>query len=137
MSKGFQEMRVEGLQSLSVLEDQVRCVLSLHDAPVIREFQVCNHRAIFFGKRIQAEVQEFNIDRVCQLIGDRVIRDLDKSVIQHLVGNTALFQLVCQPVVSVAIELQPKGTPRWNAQIAQSQLLVQEVKIVGHTFSGV
>jgi len=71
------------------------------------------------------------------LIGERVICDLNESIIQHFVSNPALLQLVCQPVVRVEIELQPKGTPSRDAQIAQSQLFVQEVEIVGHTFAGV
>src|SRR3990172_1989505 len=120
MSKGFQEKWIEGLQSVSALEDQVGCVFRLHDAPVIRELQICDHRAIALGKLVQTEVQDFNIELVCQLIGDRVIRDMNKSIIQHFVGNAPLLQLVCQPVVSIEIELQTKGTPRRHTQIAQS-----------------
>src|SRR3990172_8304803 len=137
MSKGFQEMRVEGLQSVSALEDQVRCVLRLHDVPVIREFQICDHRAILLGKLIQAQVQDFDIELICQLIGDSVISDMNKSIIQHFISNAALLQLICQPVVSVEIELQPKGTPSWNTQIAQPQLIIYKVKILGHTFAAV
>ena len=137
MSKGFQEMRVEGLQSISALEDKVRCVLCLQDAPVIGEFQICDHRAILPGKLIQSKVQDINIELVCQLIGDSVISDMDKSIIQHFKGNAMLFQLVCQPVVSVEIELQSKRAPSRNAQIAQSQLLIYKVEIIGHTFAAV
>src|SRR5512141_3203391 len=46
LSKGFQEMWVEGLQSLAVFEDQVGSVLGLHDAPVITQVQVCNYWTI-------------------------------------------------------------------------------------------
>src|SRR3972149_8138173 len=132
MSKGFQEMRVEGvavapwrhLQSVSALEAQVRCVLRLHDAPVIREFQICDHRAILLGKLIQAQVQDFDIELICQLIGDSVISDMNKSMIQHFISNAALLHLICRPVVSVEIELQPKGTPSWNTQRAQPPWII-------------
>jgi len=137
MSKGFKEVWIEGLQCLAALEDQVRCVLRLHEAPVKVEFQVCDHRAVLLSERIQTQMQDFRIELVCQLIGERIISDLDKSIIQHFVSDAALFQLVCQPVVTVEIELQPKWTPSGYSQIAQSQLLIDEVEIVRHTLAAI
>jgi len=64
MSKRFQEMRVKGLQRLSLLEDQVGGILGLHDAPVIGEFQVGDDRAILLGQCVQMLVQHFHIERV-------------------------------------------------------------------------
>ena len=137
MSKGFQERRLEGLQRLSVLENQVRRVLRLHDTPVIGEVQFCDHRAILVSELVQARVQDFHLELVGQLISGDIIGDLEKGIIQHFIGNAAFLQFVGQPVVSIAVELQPKWTPGRNPQIAPSQLFVDEVEIVGPTFAAV
>jgi hypothetical protein len=137
MSKGFQKMRVEGLQRLSVLEDQVGGVFRLHDAPMIVEAQICDYRATLPSQLIQAQVQDFDIELIGDFVGNCVISNVNKSIIHHFVSDATFFQLVRQPAVSVEVELQAEGTPGWNTHIAQPQLLIHKVEIVGHTFAAV
>src|SRR5512139_428979 len=137
MSQGFQERGVEGLQRLAILEDQVCGILRLHDAPMVVQAQLCDHRAIPASKFIQPQMQRFDIELLGDFVGKGVIGDVNESIIHHFVSDAAFLQLVRQPIVSVEVELQVEGTPGRNAQIAQPQLLVHEVKIVGHTFAAV
>jgi len=137
MSQGFQEMRVERLQSFSALEHQVRRILGLQNAPVIVQLQVGDDRTILPGQLIQPSLQVLAIELICQLVGHTVICNMDEGIIYAFIGDPPFLQLTGQPVVSVEIELQPEGTPGRDPQIAQAHLLIHQVEVVGHTFAAV
>ena len=61
MSKGFQEIWVEGLQSILALEYQISGLFCLHDAPLISQFEFRDHWTIQLSKSIQALAQTFNV----------------------------------------------------------------------------
>ena len=63
-------------------------------------------------------------------MGFQPILHLDEGVIYLGKGHPAFVQLAGKPVMAVAVELEPKGSPGRNPQIAKAEFLVDEVEVV-------
>jgi hypothetical protein len=64
------------------------------------------------------------------LLSFRKIVDGHEGIVHQSIADPAPLELPRQPVVSIAVELQPERTPGWYAHIAQPQLWVDEVEVV-------
>jgi hypothetical protein len=82
------------------------------------------------GHVIQSPVKTFHLEFIGEVLGPLEILDLGKPIVQHLIADPLSSEKVGQVMVSVKVELQPEGSPGRNPQIAQSQILKDEVKIV-------
>jgi hypothetical protein len=63
------------------------------------------------------------------------ISDLGEGIVEQSKVEVAPPQLPGQPVVAIEINLQTEGTPRRNANIAQAQLFVDEIKVLVQAFA--
>lgn len=75
------------------------------------------------------------IDPVGKFLGSFYIGNLQKCVVVHTVINLFFVQLVGEQVMSVHIKLKAERRPCGNAQIAEPQLFVNEIKIVVEAFA--
>ena len=64
-----------------------------------------------------------------------VVRDLDEGVVEEGEVDPPFLEAAGQPVVPVEVELQPEGRPGRHAQVAQPEVLVDEVEVVVQTLS--
>ena len=63
------------------------------------------------------------------LCGGR-ISDGGEGVVQQGVGYVAAVQLARQPVVAIAVKLQPEGTPGGYPEVTQAEILIDEIEVV-------
>ena len=103
--QGFQKKRVEGLQSGLTAKDQVGGEFRLPDAPVVTQVQALGYRTILRDQFIQPGVQLLDIHLLHQLVGNRIIVDMGKGIIEQLKSDSFLLQLIGQPGMPVEIEL--------------------------------
>ena len=67
---------------------------------------------------------------VSDLLGAVEVLGLHQGVVEPGVNDLFSLQTAGQTVMSVEINLQPEGTPSGDADIAQSQLFIDEVKVI-------
>jgi len=60
---------------------------------------------------------------------------LHKDIIEHLKVNLFPVKRRCEQIVSVKVELQPERRPCGHSQITQSQISVNEVKVIMQTLA--
>lgn len=128
------------VQSLEVglpSEDDVGCIFSLHDAPVILKAKLLDDRAVTLGENVESLVQVLNPDTIREPLGLFKVANLKKGVVFQHVGDAFLLKLGCQPIVPVEVELQSERSPGGDPQVAETELLVDEVEIVMKTFAGI
>jgi len=126
---------IKGLQIGLVFENHIRRKLHLHQAPVIARWEMPKDGTEGLGHVIQSPVKTFHLKLLGEVLSLLEILDLGKRIVQHLIAEALSSENVGQVMMSVKIKLQPEGSPGGNPQIAQSQILKDEVKIVVKTLA--
>jgi hypothetical protein len=87
LNQGFQEIRIERLESLLVLEDQICGIFGLHDALTVRQLQVSDDRTVLLGELIQFSVQHGHVQLGSQLVGQVKVSELEECIVDLLKVN--------------------------------------------------
>ncbi len=85
---GAGQMPIDGLEIFSVLEDDIGCILSLHNAPVITQIEVFDDRAESFCKKIEPCVKQIDLEGIAEALSLTEIRYLGEGVIQDTMMDT-------------------------------------------------
>lgn len=125
---------IERAQIRLKFENHIRGKLDLHQAPMIPRREMPKDGAEHFRCLIQLPVKAFDLQGIGEVLGFLEVLDFYKRIVQKPVGEAFLLEKAGQVMVTIKIELQPKGSPGWHAQITQPQLLKNEVKIVVDAF---
>lgn len=123
-------MCIDGLEILLVFEDNIGCILRLHDAPVIAQIELFDDRAEPLCKKIELGVKLIHFKGIAQALSLAEIRYLAKGVVQEPVGDARLHQAQLQPAMSVEVDLKAKRTPRGNTYIAQTKLFIDKIEVI-------
>ncbi|MEK7275895.1 MAG: hypothetical protein AAB427_00970 [Chloroflexota bacterium] len=75
------------------------------------------------------------IELVSQAVRFGIIGDVEKSIVVQGGPNPAASQLGSEPGVPIAVELKPKGTPRRDAQVTETEVFIEKVEIVVQTLA--
>lgn len=125
---------VEGMEIALVFENHIGRELYLHQRPMVTRWKMPDHRAERFRHLIQPPMEGFDLEAISEVLGFGEILHLHKGILQKAVGEILLAEKTGQLMVSVKIELQPKGSPGGDPQIAQSQIFKEDVKVVMDAF---
>lgn len=101
-------------------KDQIGGIFRLPDAPMVAQVEGLSQRAVLQGQFFEPDMQLLWVQLLRQLIGDRVVGKMRKSIIEQVKGDAFLLQLVGQPGMSVEIKLQAKWIPGRHTEIAQT-----------------
>ena len=123
-------MCIDGLEILLVFEDNIGCILRLHDAPVIAQIELFDDRAEPLCKKIELGVKLIHFKGIAQALSLAEIRYLARGVVQEPVGDARLHQAQLQPAMSVEVDLKAKRTPRGNTHIAQTKLFIDKIEVI-------
>jgi hypothetical protein len=74
---------------------------------VIRDAKVAKDRTELLGELVQLSVNAFGLPAVGNPLRLPPVIDLGKSVVPQPLSDVALLPLTSQPVVPVAVDLQP------------------------------
>jgi hypothetical protein len=116
-------------------EDNVSGIFNLDERPIVGEGEGFNERTTPLGQNIQDLVQVGYTNLIGEFLGSGKIGQIQESIVMHGMGNRTFGEISGQPVMPVKVELQMKGTPGGDAQIAQTKEFIDKVKIVIKTFA--
>ena len=124
------ERLVEGSQVTLPLEEDVGGILDLHDAPVVLDAKSLDDRAVAVRKAVESAMQLGDGQIVGELLRSVEVGDAHEGVVEKLIVDALLGELSRQPVVAVEVDLQPEGAPGGDADVAEPELLVDEIEVV-------
>ena len=127
---GARQIVIEGLQVRLAAEDDIGRLLGLIQAPVVGDLKAGDHRTVALGERVQLLMHRLHSPLIRQALRLVPVGDLGEGMVEQSRVNVAPPPLLGQPVMAVKINLETEGTPGGNANIAQAQLLVDEIKVV-------
>jgi hypothetical protein len=137
VSEGADQFLVNRGEGLAILEDDIRSVFDLHEAPMNAGWKVLDGGKVLPHHAIQGLMQQPGVEVVCQFLGLFKVVDVYEGVFDLLKFDVFLRKLNGQEIMCVAIELQSKGRPGGHAQIAESEIFVDEIKVVVETAAGI
>jgi hypothetical protein len=132
---GPDEILVDGGQISLPSEDDIGGILGLVDAPMIDNSKMFGDWTETTGKLVQFPVQTARFPGVGDLLSPFPIADLAEGVIHNLAGDPLALQLQGQPVVPVAVDLQPAGQPSGNSHVAKTKFLIHQIEVVMQAFA--
>jgi hypothetical protein len=121
---------VEGMEVALVFENHIGRKLYLHQRPMVTRWKMPDHRAERFRHLIQPPMEGFDLEAIGEVLDFCKILHLHKGILQKTVGEILLAEKTGQLMVPVKIELQPKGSPGRDPQIAQPQIFKNDVEVV-------
>src|SRR3990170_1033439 len=124
------ERVIQGVELTLAVEDDVRDVLDLHDAPVVGGPELGSDRAIEGSEAVEGTMEVVGGKGVSQGLGAGEVSDAAEGIVQLLEGDAGLLELAGQPVVAVAVELETERCPGGHPEIAQTELGVDEVEVI-------
>src|SRR3990172_9060025 len=127
---GANQRLVEELQVLAGPKDDVGGILDLHQTPVNARAELPDDWTQFASVLIESAVELLDVEAVHDRLGLGEVVDAYEGVVLQGVADALFVELPCQPRMSVEIELQPEGGPGRDPQVAQTQVLVDEIEIV-------
>ena len=127
---GARQVLREGLQVRLATENDIGRLLGLIQTPVVGGFQAGDHRTVALGERVQLLMNLLHSPVIGQALGLAPVGDRGEGMVEQSRVDMVPPQLPRQPVMAVKINLQTEGAPGGNANIAQAQLLVDEIKVV-------
>jgi len=77
------EVRIDRLEMLLLLEDDIGCILSLHDAPVVEELELLDDGTKLLGKLIELAMQKIDLEGIREVLGFGEIRDPRKDIVNE------------------------------------------------------
>lgn len=128
---------IDGRKIALSVENNVRGIFGLHDAPVVAVLKMADHRTIQMGISIQYPVNPFYVEVVGPFLRLVKVVDVDKTIVEQGRCNALIGQLSRQLVMAVEIELETKRRPGRHAQITEAQVGVDEIKVVVQAFAAV
>ncbi len=137
VDRGAGDGLIDASQVALPVEDDIRRVLRLHDAPVVGDAECPDDGTVRLGESVESPVKSTQLDRVGELLSRGEVFNPRERVVQDPVGDVLCSHLRGQQVVTVEVELEAEGTPCGDAQIAEAKLRIDEVEIVVDAFSGV
>ncbi len=132
---GADQGLVEGAQVLLPVEDEVGGILHLHQAPVIGGSKARRDRATARGQTIKGGMQLVDREGVGERLRLGAVAEGAERIVEWFDGDAGLPELSGQPVVAVAVELQPERHPGRDPEITQTELRINEVEIVVQTLA--
>jgi hypothetical protein len=127
-----QQPRVETSQRLAAGEDQIGCVLSLVNDPII----IVAAKPSLFHQRVNLANQAVEdlapvqmAERIGQLLSGLGIVQGRKSVVSEVESDTPLEHLLFQPRVTVDIDLDGEREPSGQADVDLAQISIHEVEV--------
>src|SRR5580692_1818908 len=132
---GPNQILINGFQIGLPAEHDVGGVFGFVQAPVIRFLDLLENRAIPFGEFIELAMQKRRFPTVRQGLSGRPILNGAEGIVQQGVAYFLPVQLPRQPVVAIAIKLQPERAPGGHPHIAEPQFFIDEVEIVMQTLA--
>src|SRR5579875_2535161 len=127
---GAREMAINRLQVFTAAEDQVGRELDLIQTPVIAHLERADHRTIALRPLVQLAVQPRHRPGVSDFLRALEIFDLDESVVPSGVADLLALETAGQAVMPIEINLQAERAPGGDADVAQPQFLIDEIKVV-------
>lgn len=121
VDRGASDGLIDASQVALPVEDDIRRVLRLHDAPVVGAAEGPDDGTVRLGESVESPVKSTDIDRVGELLSRREVFNRRERVVQDPVGDVPCSQLRGRQVVAVEVELKAEGTPCGDAQIAAGQ----------------
>jgi hypothetical protein len=121
---------VDGLKVLLAAEDDIGGIFDLHDGPVVTLGKMAEDGTIRLDGLIEPVVQVIDTYRIGEFLGGLGVINGGEGVVQQRVSNAILVELARKFLMRVVVKLQAEWSPRGNAQIAESQVGQDEVKIV-------
>ena len=82
-------------------------------------------------------MQLLGLERIRKRLRPLPVVDAHKGIVGKGKADAGGSKSPRQPAVSVAIELQPEGTPGRHAQVTKADLAIDEVKVVVEALAGV
>lgn len=134
MDRRAHQFLIDRGQVIPTLEDDIHGIFYLHKAPVIRRREVPNNGTVFPGESVELPMDLSRGKGVGHALGFVKVPDIIKSVVEHLETDSLFPESGCQFIVAVVIELQTERSPGRNTQIAEPEVIKDEVKIVMKTF---
>ena len=121
---------VNGSQVSLFFKDHVRGIFCLVDAPMIGESKMFVDRTKAAGKLIQFPMNTASLPAVGNPLSPFPIADFGEGIVDQFMSDSLSAQLQRQPVVPVAVDLQPAGQPGWYPDVAKSQFFINQIKVV-------
>ena len=128
---------IQGLEGLGGAKDKIEGVLHLHQAPVVALVEGLQDRAAQLSVTVERLMQLLGLERIRKRLCPPPVIDPHKGIVGKGKADAGASESPRQPAVSVAIELQPEGTPCRHAQVTQPDLAIDEVKVVVEALAGV
>jgi len=130
MDCGADEVFVKRLKVSLAFEHDVCGIFNLHNAPVIPAGKTIHSGAICADYLLQRSVQKSGVKLIGKSLSCGDVCDTHESVVPHRIVDSLAHKLARKDGVSIAIELQPKGRPGGNTQVAQPVFRMYEIEIV-------
>ena len=128
---------VNRIKGITIVEDDVRGVFGLHNAPVNARVKPRDHWAKPLRDGVQQPVQSLDREFIGELLRFLEVVDVNESVFNLFVRNALFIELASEPVVSVEIELKAEGRPSGDAKITEAELFVDEVDVIMQASTGI
>ena len=136
MNGGSDNLVIDGFQVILTLKEDVGGVFNLHKAPMVGVVKMADNRTIEPDNFVQMPMHAFDVDGIGQLLSLFKIVNANKHIVEQLKINVFLPECRGQYLMSVAVKLQPERRPGRDAQITQSQFVMDEVKVIMQAFAG-
>ncbi len=132
---GSREVVVNGSQICLSFEDRVGGVLGLVNTPMIGESKMLEDGTEAAGKLVQFPMKTSRLPAVGNRLSAFPIVDLDEGVVQQLVADPLALQLQRQPVMAIAVDLQPARQPCRYPDVTKPQFFIDEIEVVVQTLT--
>lgn len=137
MSESADQLFVNRGEGLSVLKEDIRSVFDLHKAPMNTGWKVADDGGVLSCHTIQCFMQQIGGESVGQLLGLFKVVNVYEGVVDLFELDAFLLKLTGKEIVCVAIELKSKGSPCRHAQIAEPEILIDEIEVVVKATTGI
>ncbi len=85
---------------------------------------------------IEVAVNDGSLQAITQVLGLLGVINAHEGIVGHFKGNTGSGQLSGQPIMAIEVDLEAKRRPCGHADIAQTELLIDEVEVVMQALAG-
>ena len=119
------------------LENNVRGVFGLQDAPMIAILKKTDDRTVHAGRSVEYPVNAFGVDVIGQCLRLVKVLDAHKTVVEHCRMDAFFAQLGRHLVVAVEIELKTKWRPGGYSEVTKAKRGIDEIEVIVQAFATV
>lgn len=87
-------------------------------------------------EEVESLMEIFDPDAVGEFLGFKKIVCGEQCIFPDHIRDVVLLHPFCEPVMTVAVELEPQGAPGGNPEIAEPEILIDEVEVIVEAFAG-